>query len=195
MATPLRVVIAGGGIAGVEALLALRDLAGDRVDITLVAPEPELEMKPMRVTTPFSTGHVDRYRLDELAARFGATLTDHGLAGVEPGEHRALLASGGSVDYDALVVAVGARPRAPYPRTFTFGLERTGVTLGDVVADLEEGYSASAAFVVPPGVSWPLPLYELALMTAAEVRAMNGRVEPTDRKSTRLNSSHANISY
>ena len=34
-----RVVIAGGGVAALETLIALRDLAGDRVDITLVAPE------------------------------------------------------------------------------------------------------------------------------------------------------------
>ena len=32
-----RVVIAGGGVAGIEALLALRDLAGDRVEIAIIA--------------------------------------------------------------------------------------------------------------------------------------------------------------
>jgi sulfide:quinone oxidoreductase len=34
------------------------------------------------------------------------------------------------------------------------------------------GYLKHIAFVVPSGSSWPLPLYELALMTAAEVRGM-----------------------
>jgi sulfide:quinone oxidoreductase len=34
-----RVLIAGGGVAAIEALLALRDLAGDHVDIELLAPE------------------------------------------------------------------------------------------------------------------------------------------------------------
>ena len=34
------------------------------------------------------------------------------------------------------------------------------------VADLEEGYSKRVAFVVPDGVYWPLPAYELALVTA-----------------------------
>jgi len=32
------VLIAGGGVAGLETLLALRALAGDRVDITILAP-------------------------------------------------------------------------------------------------------------------------------------------------------------
>ena len=37
----LRVLIAGGGVAGLEALLALRDLAGDRVELTLLSPETD----------------------------------------------------------------------------------------------------------------------------------------------------------
>ena len=32
------VLIAGGGVAGLETLLALRALAADRVDITILAP-------------------------------------------------------------------------------------------------------------------------------------------------------------
>jgi hypothetical protein len=34
-------LVAGGGVAGLEVLLALRALAGDRIDLTLVAPNPE----------------------------------------------------------------------------------------------------------------------------------------------------------
>ncbi|MCW2992954.1 MAG: hypothetical protein JWQ18_449, partial [Conexibacter sp.] len=34
------------------------------------------------------------------------------------------------------------------------------------------GWTTSVAFVVPPGVTWALPLYELALQTAADVRGM-----------------------
>ena len=41
-----------------------------------------------------------------------------------------------------------------------------------MLADAEDGYLKHIAFVVPSGSSWPLPLYELALMTAAEVRGM-----------------------
>ena len=36
---PLRVLIAGGGVAGLELLLALSELAGDRVAVTLLAPK------------------------------------------------------------------------------------------------------------------------------------------------------------
>jgi sulfide:quinone oxidoreductase len=54
MSQQLQVVIAGGGIAGLEALMALRDLAADRVALTLVAPDPEFTYKPFTVEEPFS---------------------------------------------------------------------------------------------------------------------------------------------
>ena len=44
--------------------------------------------------------------------------------------------------------------------------------LRGALADLEHGYVKRVAFVVPPSTSWSLPLYELALMTAAEVHGM-----------------------
>jgi heterodisulfide reductase subunit A-like polyferredoxin len=50
----LQVIVAGGGIAGLEAVMALRDLAGERVAVTLVAPDPEFTYKPLTVEEPFS---------------------------------------------------------------------------------------------------------------------------------------------
>ena len=47
----------------------------------------------------------------------------------------------------------------------TFGGGADPVDLNGILADLDQGYSSSVAFVVPKGASWPLPLYELALMT------------------------------
>jgi sulfide:quinone oxidoreductase len=41
-----------------------------------------------------------------------------------------------------------------------------------LLRDLEEGYTKSVAFVVPPSNTWPLPAYELALMTAYDARGM-----------------------
>ena len=39
--SPAEVLIVGGGVAALETLMALRDLAGDRVRVTLVAAEPD----------------------------------------------------------------------------------------------------------------------------------------------------------
>ena len=43
---------------------------------------------------------------------------------------------------------------------------------GGLLRDIDEGYSKRIAIVVPPGAVWPLPAYELALMTAGEARDM-----------------------
>ena len=48
----------------------------------------------------------------------------------------------------------------------TFRGQEDVEALHGLVQDIEEGYVRSVAFVVPAGVSWSLPLYELALMTA-----------------------------
>jgi sulfide:quinone oxidoreductase len=49
----VRVLVAGGGVAGREGLLALRDIAGDRVELTLLSPEEEFVYRPMAVAEPW----------------------------------------------------------------------------------------------------------------------------------------------
>src|SRR3954468_18781974 len=169
---PLNVVVAGGGVAALEAAMALHDLAGDRVRLTLVAPEPEFELKALRTAEPFAAGHVPRYALAELAARLEVTLRAGTLSGVDTARRTVVLADGAELPYDALVVAVGARPRAAYRRAITFGADDRTELLNALLADLDEHYSRSVAFIVPPGVTWSLPLYEIALMTAREVHSM-----------------------
>ena len=74
LSRPLRVVVAGGGIAAAEVLLALRDLAGDRVSLTLVSPSDELVLPALSVAEPFALGHAQRYALAELLTRVGGDL-------------------------------------------------------------------------------------------------------------------------
>jgi sulfide:quinone oxidoreductase len=170
--SPLHVVIAGGGIAAVEATMALRDLAEDRVRITVLAPEPDFELKPLRTAEPFSLDHVRRYPLADILGRFGAELRPAGLVSVDADRHAVRLDDDTELGYDALVLAVGARPRPAYDGVLTFGADAKTEVLNPLLADLEEGYTRSVAFVVPPGVSWPLPLYEIALMTARQISGM-----------------------
>jgi sulfide:quinone oxidoreductase len=169
---PFHVVIAGGGVAAVEATMALRDLAEDRVRITVIAPDRDFELKPMRTAEPFAAGHVHRYPLSDLLGRFGADLRRGGLARVDADTHAVHLDDGSELRYDALILAVGAQPRPAYDRVLTFGADARTEVLNALLADLEQGYTRSVTFVVPPGVSWPLPLYEIALMTARQVWGM-----------------------
>ena len=102
-----RVVIAGGGVAALEAALALRALAEERLEIELLAPEPHFWYRPLSVAEPFRLGEAHRYELGSLAEAAGATFTLGALHGVEVRSHVART-SVGDVPYDALLVAVGA---------------------------------------------------------------------------------------
>jgi sulfide:quinone oxidoreductase len=162
---PLRVVIAGGGVAGLETLLALSDLGEGRVDLTLVAAEPEFTYTPMVVAEPFAAGHAERRQLEPIARQVGARFIQQALAAVRPERHSVALTGGEELAYDVLVVCVGARSRPAYRRALTFDARGDPFALNGVLADLEGGWSKHVAFIVPPGATWALPIYELALMT------------------------------
>src|SRR3954470_9843055 len=100
-----RVVIAGGGVAAVDALLALRELVGPHVAIELLAPERDLVHRPSSVAVPFGFGAPEPLDIDALVARMGARVRRAALAGVDRDRGLAMLAGGGSVPYDRLVVA------------------------------------------------------------------------------------------
>lgn len=163
-----RVLIAGGGVAALEALIALRELADGRVDVTLLAPEPDFVYRPLAVAEPFCLGHATRHPLPEIARDFSAELVRGALAEVVPADRRVALRGGGGLGYDSLLVAVGARTRPVFEHAITFGADGAPEALAGLLADLEEGYATRVAFVVPTAATWSLPLYELALMTARD---------------------------
>src|SRR5437879_13491426 len=73
-ASPLRVLIAGGGVAGLETLMALRGLAGDLVTLTLIAPEDEFVYGPLTAQRPFSVGRMRSISLARAAPAAGAAV-------------------------------------------------------------------------------------------------------------------------
>ncbi|HSO99434.1 MAG TPA: FAD-dependent oxidoreductase, partial [Solirubrobacteraceae bacterium] len=56
------------------------------------------------------------------------------------------------------------------PGALTFRDQRDLPRLRGVLQELDEGKVGSLVFAVPSGTSWPLPLYELALLSAAHAR-------------------------
>ena len=103
----LKLVIAGGGVGGVELLLAVQALAADRVAIESLAPEPHAP--PLSITEPFRT--------ERPSASCSPRSPPTGRAHV-PGcrrtrrhrcPHRPPL-DGARLDYDVLMLALGARP-------------------------------------------------------------------------------------
>jgi sulfide:quinone oxidoreductase len=161
------VVIAGGGVAAVEALLALRELAPRRVDVTMLSPEPEFLYKPVTVAEAFGRGEARAYDLEEIVGI--DRLVRDGLVRVEPAEHVAVTADGDRIPYDMLIVAAGAIPREALPGALTFRGRRDVEMLRGVLDDLVSGAAKSLALTVPAERMWPLPIYELALMTAGHL--------------------------
>jgi sulfide:quinone oxidoreductase len=168
-----RVLIAGGGVAGLETLLALRALAGDRVDVTIVAPEQRFINRSMAVDQPFKPQRMRGVKLHDTAAEFGARWHRGALDRVELERRRCVIRDGDELPYDMLVLAVGARSDREWQSegvlTYHDGRDGSGYRLS--LHQLREGQVKQLAFVKPPEPTWPLPLYDLALLTAADCDA------------------------
>lgn len=164
-----RVVICGGGVAGVEALLALHAHVQVGVAVDLIAPEPDFVYRPLAVGAPFGMGDAERFDLAEIAAHHSARLHLDRLTCVEPERRRVALASGLQLAYDFLLVAVGARPSAWLKGALHFGGAGEVSAYRVLLERLERGEDQSVCFVAPARVAWTLPLYELALLTASHL--------------------------
>jgi sulfide:quinone oxidoreductase len=172
-ATRRRVVVCGGGVAGVEALLALRALAPISLEVDLVSPNGQFVYQPLAVAAPFDLADSHLLDLTEIAREQRAELHVDSLAGVEPGERRVRLASGGVISYDALVIAVGARRSAWLQGALNFAGAGDVPAFRALLERLASGSEQRLCFVSPAGVSWTLPLYELALLTASHLVDLN----------------------
>jgi sulfide:quinone oxidoreductase len=160
-----RVVIVGGGVAGLEALLALHDLAGDRAELTLIAPQPDFLYKPLLVEEPFDLAPAERHELAPLAEEKGARFVLTSVSAVDTDAHVVELHDGSKLEYDHLIFCVGGRYKPAFDHATTFPSGGPEPYRADEVLDRATGKDHRMAFVVPHGVTWSLPLYEIALMT------------------------------
>jgi len=164
-----KVVVSGAGVAGIEAALALRELAGERLDVEVWDPRGEFVYRPFAVAEPYGSSRSFRYEMDELVARCGARFCQGSIASVNPKRQIALTRDGQQVAYDHLVIAGGVRMLWAVPGAATFwGVTDEG-SVGETIARLRAGELRSIAFTMPAGRGWALPLYELALLGSAEI--------------------------
>ncbi len=175
----LRVVIAGGGVAALEAALALAHLAPELTDVTLIAPNPEFVYRPMTVREPFAYDQAGRYPLAPIVDDAGAELLVDELAWVDPARQIAHTEAGEEIAYDALMLALGAKARPRYEHAVTIDDRHLDETLHGLIQDVEGDYIHSLAFVSPGRMPWQLPLYELALMTAGRAYDMGIKLSTT----------------
>jgi sulfide:quinone oxidoreductase len=160
-----KVVIVGGGVAALEAALALQELAQDLVDVELVAPDQNFVYRPLLVAEPFGPGQVRTFPLHRLAEAAGASFTEAIVTSVDSDRHIVRTAAGDELPFDLLLLAPGAVPVAAVSGAICFRGPTEAAALREVLADAGAGMIDRVTFAVPSGANWPLPLYELALMT------------------------------
>lgn len=165
----LRVVVAGGDVAALETVFALRALAGNHVDITLIAANHYFEHRPIQVRDPLAVHARSRVPLALLATAAGAELRHDRIVGADPSARRVHTAAGYELPYDALVVAENALPRAVAAGAEPLD-DGHAAECRFVIGELQSGRVASLAFVEPPAPTHPLDLYDLAIETAVAVR-------------------------
>jgi len=169
------IVIAGGGIAGLEALAALRAHLASDVRVELLEAATDLVERQRSVATPFDGAPPRRFDLSRIAADHQAHLRPDRLASVDTEAREVRTVRGDTIPYDALLVAVGAKPDVAIPGSLTFSGPRDVPAYRQLLADLRDGRASRVAFALPTAATWALPLYELALLTAEHLDARRRR--------------------
>jgi sulfide:quinone oxidoreductase len=166
---PLSVVVAGAGVGGLEFTLALADLAGERVAVTIVEPRSQYVERASAITDAMEGRVHNGVPVDDLLRTTEAEVLRDSVVAVDHARHEVLLRRGGRKAYDMLVVATGASARQAPAGVLILDPEQPAPLrrLADEVAD---GSVGRVGIIVPPGRHWTLPAYELALMLARRAK-------------------------
>ena len=156
-----------------EAMLALRRIADHRVDIELVSSETAFHHRPLSVAEPFGLGEVEELPLEDFARSHGAHYRRAAISSVDVARKEVSTDSGATLSYDALVLATGARAREAVAGALTFRGSEDTEALRALLSEIVRGEVSRVAFVLPAGANWPVPLYELAVMTAAHLKRLS----------------------
>ena len=176
-----RLLVAGGGVGAVEALLALRELAPDALDVTLLAPGPALVLAPESVAEATGGPPASHFDLAAIAADLGVEHVRDALDAVDVSERRATTRDGTTLDYDALLLALGALPGPTLPGALRFAGVRDVSVVRSALERTADAPCPTIALVATGGVGWTLPLYELATLIAARFEDAGTRAEPDRR--------------
>lgn len=168
-----KIVIVGGGFAGLESALYLHQRLGDQADITLLSSEEKFVFKPYLAYVPFGL-LPDSVSIDLKAVVRGKAIAfcQAHLDQIDPVK-KEVVASGEVFPYDYLILATGA---AIAPDTLpglsehgyliwrTHDLTRLQAAYQQLVEKTCAGERQRVVFLVPPACQWAGPLYEMAFM-------------------------------
>lgn len=171
-----RIVIAGGGVAALEAALSVSQLGGEGVSATVLTPTTKFVYPAHAVVEPFGAAPGLSFALADVLADTGVELRTGALARVAPDAHEITTASGESLGYDGLLIAVGGTPVPAYDHGVTFDQPHDPEPFAELLEDVRSGLAGEVAFLVPEAQGWALPAYELALVLRGWARRDGIRV-------------------
>jgi sulfide:quinone oxidoreductase len=166
---PARVAIIGGGVAALEAMLALDALSYSGTDVHLFSPEPGFTLKSLAVSTGFGRSEPTTYDLSKLTSTAGASFHRLSVSAVDADERRIHLSDDSEFDYDYLIASPGTKSIWSVPGATPYWGPAGNEAVAEAVADLRGRKDAKVIVTMPKSGSWPLPLYELALLISAEL--------------------------
>jgi sulfide:quinone oxidoreductase len=147
--------------------------------LTVLAPDPVFRYRPAATTEPFDVAPSRSYDLRAIAKDLGAEYNESRLEAVASRKRFVRAASGARLEYDTLILATGARAVVGVSGAMTFRDQRDIPMVRRLLGELEAGTVRSIVFALPTGSSWPLPLYELALLSAGHARERGLALEST----------------
>jgi sulfide:quinone oxidoreductase len=198
---PLKILVAGAGVSGLETVLALESLAPGGFDIEVLSPERHFVHRPHSSGAPFEPTSPIRTELAAIADDRGFDLTRDALDRVDAAGHEAVTQGGERMAYDVLVLALGARPVAAVSGALAFRGWQDAAAVEDALESIGSG-PTRVAYVARSAATWTLPLYELALQTGAwakgrdvvaDVLLATGELEPLEAFGSRASRQVAHL--
>jgi len=125
----------------------------------------------MSPAQPFNPQRVRGLRLDDTVGELGASWHRGVLDRFDHERRRAITRDGDELPYDVLVLALGAHPEREWESEGVLTFHGSADELPSAASTAARRPGRKLAFVKPAGVSWPVPLYDLALLTAAQCAA------------------------
>jgi sulfide:quinone oxidoreductase len=181
MTARARVTVVGGGFAGLEAALTLRQRLGDQVDINLVSDNAAFLFKPNTIYIPFGADERSlSFPIMRPAARRFLHFHHGTVSGID--DRRVELTDGRRIGFDFAVLATGAAMSpeeipglAEHAETIWTPeqMRSLGRRLRDLDAATGQGHMGRVErvhFLVPPGNMCAGPLYEMVLMLETWLR-------------------------
>lgn len=179
-----RIIVVGGGFAGLESAFLLRSKLGGRADITLVSDRDQFLFKPNTIYIPFGGKEESLLiSLPEATGKQGIRFLHAPFESLDR-RLRILHAGGCRLHYDYLVLATGADMNADevpglaeHAETIWTPAEMAslGRRLRSLVERSRDGAKRTIVFLVPPNNKCAGPLYEMVFMVESWLRKQGVR--------------------